>query len=94
MLKPWLVQESRCRVHRIIGPHIEAPDQVRALVEKKLEIPVLAIAGKEGIGANHEAIVRAFSCNLVDNIIVLEAGRSFRSGGASAGVDCRPQEHS
>jgi pimeloyl-ACP methyl ester carboxylesterase/heme-degrading monooxygenase HmoA len=49
-------------------------EQVRALLEKKLEIPVLAIAGKEGIGANHEALVRAFSCNLVDNILLEGAG--------------------
>jgi pimeloyl-ACP methyl ester carboxylesterase len=49
-------------------------EQVRALLEKKLEIPVLAIAGKEGIGANHEALVRAFSSNLVDNILLDGAG--------------------
>jgi pimeloyl-ACP methyl ester carboxylesterase/heme-degrading monooxygenase HmoA len=49
-------------------------EQVRVLLEKKLEIPVLAIAGKEGIGANHEALVRAFSCNLVDNILLKGAG--------------------
>jgi pimeloyl-ACP methyl ester carboxylesterase/quinol monooxygenase YgiN len=49
-------------------------DQVRALIEKKLEIPVLAIAGKEGIGDSHEALVRAFAANLVDNIIVPGAG--------------------
>ena len=36
-------------------------DQVRALVEKKLDIPVLAVAGEEGIGVNHEALVHAFS---------------------------------
>ncbi len=48
--------------------------QVRTLIEKKLEIPVLAIAGREGIGANHEALVRAFSCNLVDNIVLEGAG--------------------
>ena len=49
-------------------------DQVRALVGEKLAIPVLAIAGKEGIGANHEALVRAFSSNLASNIIVHGAG--------------------
>lgn len=49
-------------------------DQVRALVREKLAIPVLAIAGKEGIGANHEALVRAFSNNLASNIIVPGAG--------------------
>ena len=49
-------------------------DQVRALIGEKLAIPVLAIAGKEGIGANHEALVRAFSSNLASNIIVPGAG--------------------
>jgi pimeloyl-ACP methyl ester carboxylesterase/heme-degrading monooxygenase HmoA len=49
-------------------------DQVRELVKEKLAIPVLAIAGKEGIGANHEALVRAFSNNLVNNILVEGAG--------------------
>lgn len=49
-------------------------DQVRALVEKKLDIPVLAVAGEEGIGANHEALVRAFSSDIVNNIIVPGAG--------------------
>jgi pimeloyl-ACP methyl ester carboxylesterase len=49
-------------------------DQVHALVENKLDIPVLAVAGEEGIGANHEALVRAFSNNIVENIIVPGAG--------------------
>jgi pimeloyl-ACP methyl ester carboxylesterase len=49
-------------------------DQVRALVAKKLEIPVLAIAGEKGIGANHEALARAFASNLAGNIIVPGAG--------------------
>ena len=49
-------------------------DQVHELVEKKLEIPVLAVAGEKGIGANHEALVRGFSTNIVDNIIVPGAG--------------------
>jgi hypothetical protein len=44
--------------------------QVRALVERKLDIPVLAVAGEKGIGANHEALVRAFSANIVENVIV------------------------
>jgi pimeloyl-ACP methyl ester carboxylesterase/heme-degrading monooxygenase HmoA len=48
--------------------------QVRALVERKLDIPVLAVAGEKGIGSNHEALVRAFSTNLVENIIVPGAG--------------------
>jgi pimeloyl-ACP methyl ester carboxylesterase len=49
-------------------------DQVHELVEKKLEIPVLAVAGEKGIGANHEALVRAFSTKIVESIIVPGAG--------------------
>ncbi len=49
-------------------------DQVRALVAKKLEIPVLAIAGEKGIGTNHESLARAFASNLAGNIIVPGAG--------------------
>jgi pimeloyl-ACP methyl ester carboxylesterase/heme-degrading monooxygenase HmoA len=49
-------------------------DQVRALVEKKLEIPVLAVAGEKGIGANHEALAHAFSSKIAANIIVPDAG--------------------
>ena len=52
----------------------KSADQVRELVKEKLAIPVLAIAGKEGIGANHEALVRAFASNLVDNILIAGAG--------------------
>src|ERR1700722_680222 len=52
----------------------KSADQVRELVKEKLAIPVLAIAGREGIGANHEALVRAFSSNLVDNILLAGAG--------------------
>jgi pimeloyl-ACP methyl ester carboxylesterase len=52
----------------------KSADQVRELVKEKLAIPVLALAGKEGIGANHEALVRAFSNNLVNNILVEGAG--------------------
>jgi hypothetical protein len=32
------------------------------------------IAGNEGIGSNHEALVRAFATNLVDNILIASAG--------------------
>jgi pimeloyl-ACP methyl ester carboxylesterase len=39
-----------------------------------LEIPVLAVAGERGIGVNHEAFVRAFSTNIVENVIVSGAG--------------------
>jgi pimeloyl-ACP methyl ester carboxylesterase len=47
---------------------------VRVLVTEKLAIPLLAVAGEKGIGANLEALVRAFSSNLVDNILVSGAG--------------------
>jgi len=49
-------------------------EQVRGLVAKKLEIPVLGIAGEKGIGANHDRLVRAFANNVTDNIIVPGAG--------------------
>jgi pimeloyl-ACP methyl ester carboxylesterase len=50
-------------------------EQVRKLVAlKKLEIPVLAIAGEKGIGANHEALVRAFANNVKGNLILPGAG--------------------
>lgn len=35
---------------------------------------VLAVAGEKGIGANLEALVRAFSSNLVDNVLLAGAG--------------------
>jgi pimeloyl-ACP methyl ester carboxylesterase/heme-degrading monooxygenase HmoA len=52
----------------------KSADQVRGLITEKLAIPVLAVAGEKGIGANLEALVRAFSCNLVDNILLAGAG--------------------
>jgi pimeloyl-ACP methyl ester carboxylesterase len=52
----------------------KSADQVRALIADKLAIPVVAIAGKEGIGANHEALVRAFSSNVVSNLVLPGAG--------------------
>ncbi len=52
----------------------KSADQVRELVKEKLAIPVLPVAGKEGIGGNHEALVRAFASNLVDNILIAGAG--------------------
>jgi hypothetical protein len=55
-------------------------DQGRALVGEKLAIPVLAITGKEGIGANHKSLVRAFSSNLASNIIVPGAGHFLACG--------------
>ena len=49
-------------------------EEVQKLVEKKLEIPVLAIAGEKGSGRNHEALVRAFAANLQGNLILPGAG--------------------
>jgi pimeloyl-ACP methyl ester carboxylesterase len=49
-------------------------DEVRLLVVKKLEIPVLSIAGAKGIGANQEALVRAFAANLTGVVIVPGSG--------------------
>ena len=47
---------------------------MRELSKENLAIPVLAIAGKEGIGSDHEAVVRAFSTNIVDNTLISGAG--------------------
>jgi pimeloyl-ACP methyl ester carboxylesterase len=49
-------------------------EQVRGLSANKLEIPVLAIAGALGIGANHEALVRAFANNITANVVLPGAG--------------------
>jgi pimeloyl-ACP methyl ester carboxylesterase len=49
-------------------------EEVQRLVERKLEIPVLAIAGEKGIGRNHEALVRAFAAKLQGNLILPGAG--------------------
>jgi pimeloyl-ACP methyl ester carboxylesterase len=49
-------------------------DEVRLLVARKLEIPVLSIAGEKGIGKNQEALVRAFAANLTGTIIVPGSG--------------------
>jgi pimeloyl-ACP methyl ester carboxylesterase len=62
----------------------QSAEQVRTLILEKLEIPVLAIAGKEGIGTNHEALVRAFASNLVENILLPGAGHFI--------AEERPQE--
>jgi pimeloyl-ACP methyl ester carboxylesterase len=51
----------------------ESAAQVRTLIERKLDIPVLAIAGEKGVGKNHETLVRAFATN-VRNLIVPGAG--------------------
>ena len=48
--------------------------QVRDLLVRKLEIPVLALAGEIGIGAKHERLVRAFANNLAGNVILTGAG--------------------
>jgi pimeloyl-ACP methyl ester carboxylesterase/heme-degrading monooxygenase HmoA len=51
----------------------ESAEQVQGLIGRKLEIPVLAIAGERGIGEHHEALVRAFALN-VRNLVVPGAG--------------------
>jgi pimeloyl-ACP methyl ester carboxylesterase len=49
-------------------------EEVQKLIEQKLEIPVLAIAGEKGIGRNQEALVRAFAAKLQGSLIVSGAG--------------------
>src|SRR5450631_2354239 len=55
------------------GPSLQGafpPLRCVLIAKSKLKAPVLAVAGEQGIGANHEALVRAFASNLVDNLIV------------------------
>jgi pimeloyl-ACP methyl ester carboxylesterase len=71
MARPDVARSSSCYYRAVYT----TAEQVRTLVAlKKLEIPVLAIAGEKGIGANHEALVRAFASNLRGNIIIRGAG--------------------
>lgn len=65
----------RGRVPAIYRAVYITAEQVRTLAAlKKLAIPVLAFAGEKGIGANHEALVRAFASNVRGNVVVLGAG--------------------
>jgi pimeloyl-ACP methyl ester carboxylesterase len=52
----------------------QSAEEVRKLVTQKLEIPVLAIAGEKGIGANHIALVRAFAGNVRGDLILPGSG--------------------
>jgi pimeloyl-ACP methyl ester carboxylesterase len=71
MARPDVARSSSCYYRAVYT----TAEQVRTLLAlKKLEIPVLAIAGEKGIGANHEALVRAFASNVRGNIIILGAG--------------------
>jgi pimeloyl-ACP methyl ester carboxylesterase/heme-degrading monooxygenase HmoA len=54
----------------------DTASRVRALVARKLDIPVLAIAGEKGIGGHHRSLVEAFALKLFDNA-VLEGGGHF-----------------
>jgi pimeloyl-ACP methyl ester carboxylesterase len=65
------IAASSSSYYRAVYPSAE---QVRALIAHKLEMPVLGIAGENGIGANHAALVRAFSSNVRGNVIVPGAG--------------------
>ena len=49
-------------------------EQVRTLDARKLEIPVLSIAGEKGIGAAQEAFVKVFASNVTAAIVVPAAG--------------------
>jgi pimeloyl-ACP methyl ester carboxylesterase/heme-degrading monooxygenase HmoA len=53
----------------------ESAEQVqKLLLARKLELPVLAIAGEKGVGLNHEALVHAFATSLRGNVILPGAG--------------------
>ena len=49
-------------------------EEVRVLNAQKLRIPVLAIAGEKGIGAHHEALIRAFAADLQRSVVLPGAG--------------------
>ena len=71
MARPGIARSSSCYYRAVYT----TAEQVRTrLARKKLEIPVLAIAGEKGIGANHEALVRAFASNVTGNIVIPGAG--------------------
>jgi pimeloyl-ACP methyl ester carboxylesterase len=52
----------------------QSADEVRRLVSNKLAIPVLAIAGEKGIGKEQATLTRAFTNNLVGDVILPGAG--------------------
>ena len=70
MARPGIARSSSSFYRQVYT----SAEQVRGLLSRKLEIPVLAIAGEFGIGANHEALTRAFANNMVANVIVAGAG--------------------
>jgi hypothetical protein len=47
---------------------------VRALVSRKLNIPVLAIIGENGAGGHHRPLVEAFAERLYDDVVLSGAG--------------------
>lgn len=52
----------------------ETANQVRELVARKLDIPVLAIAGEKGVGGHHRSLVEAFAGKLYDSVVLSGAG--------------------
>jgi pimeloyl-ACP methyl ester carboxylesterase len=49
-------------------------DEVRALIKRKLQIPVLSISGANGIGSKQEKFVRAFASNVKGSLVISGAG--------------------
>jgi pimeloyl-ACP methyl ester carboxylesterase len=70
MARPGIVVASSTYYRAVY----QSAGQVRKLVTHKLEIPVLAIAGEKGIGANHIAFVRAFARNIRGNLVLPGSG--------------------
>lgn len=52
----------------------ETVGQVRGLIEQKLTVPVLAIAGEKGIAGFQRPLVEAFADKLHDNVVLSGAG--------------------
>jgi pimeloyl-ACP methyl ester carboxylesterase len=70
MARPGIARSSSSFYRKVYT----SAEQVRDLLSRKLEIPVLAMAGELGIGANHGALTRAFANNIVSNVVVAGAG--------------------
>jgi pimeloyl-ACP methyl ester carboxylesterase len=70
MTRPGIVRSSASLYRQAY----KSADQVRGLLANRLDIPILAIAGELGIGANHEALVRGFANNITASVVLQGAG--------------------
>jgi pimeloyl-ACP methyl ester carboxylesterase/heme-degrading monooxygenase HmoA len=75
---PYIAALARPGVLRSSASYYRAAyrsaDEVRNLIGRQLEIPVLSIAGEKGMGALQQSFVRAFSNNLSASVVIPGAG--------------------